>query len=125
MSSLLACLVAVLAAECLFRLPLTRTLSRLSLITHKTLRVIRSPHISDHWKERVLLRYSSTMLGRSLLLALLLAVVAVPVAAVVGVARLFEIELLTYLLAPDGIVLVIAVSCLYIWVRNHFGQRRI
>jgi len=66
-------LLALLAVEYFIRLPFGREGAILLAVAKKSARIIGSKRISDHWKERVLVRYALDILKSSLYLALLLA----------------------------------------------------
>lgn len=65
--------LALIAVEYLYRVPLANTLSALANVGERAFRTLRSKHISDHWKERVLLRYARDMLTHTGCLAALMA----------------------------------------------------
>jgi hypothetical protein len=54
-------LITIVAVELFLRLPLARQARELTATLHKVTRVITSSAISDHWKEKVLLRYSGSI----------------------------------------------------------------
>ena len=70
----------VLASEAFLRLPLIPTIRRVSDTARKSGRVLASKRISDHWKERVLPRYSLVIGKGSVLFFLLLCLALLPVA---------------------------------------------
>lgn len=51
-------LITLVAVELFLRLPLAPLVRELATLLQKVTRVIRSSAISDHWKEKVLLRYA-------------------------------------------------------------------
>ena len=73
----LACLPGAVVFVELFRaLPLMANLKYLQATTQKVMRVLRSPHTSDHWKEKILPHYAGAILAASLLNLLYLAIMA-------------------------------------------------
>jgi hypothetical protein len=70
---LLSCMAVV---ELFFRLPFMAQVEAVNAGALKALGVVRSPRISDHWKERVLPRYAGRILRASLALGGLLLVCA-------------------------------------------------
>lgn len=72
-SVLLASLLALLAVECFIHLPFGKEGGKLLVVVGKSMKLLGSKRISDHWKERVLMRYAFDTLKSSLYLALLLA----------------------------------------------------
>ncbi|MFI4875324.1 MAG: hypothetical protein ACIALR_08300 [Blastopirellula sp. JB062] len=72
-------ITAVLAAiEIAQRCPLRTIVSTNWRAASKSLNVMRSRRISDHWKEHVLMRYAGTMFLGTLRLSLALAAIALP-----------------------------------------------
>lgn len=51
-------LITIIAVELFLRLPLAQLVRELATVLQKVTRVISSSAISDHWKEKVLLRYA-------------------------------------------------------------------
>jgi hypothetical protein len=54
-------LITIVAVELFLRLPLARLVRELAAVLQKVTRVITSSAISDHWKEKVLLRYAGSI----------------------------------------------------------------
>lgn len=80
MSHLLVILASFIAVEVFVRLPVIAQVRRLLGMTRKAGHVIAAPAVSDHWKERVMLRYAREILLSSLLLvAFITTVLAVAV----------------------------------------------
>lgn len=121
MTYLAVCLICVVAIELFIRLPFLKHVTRLGEIGRKAPQVIRSPHISDHWKEKALQRYSRDMAVCSLLLGFNLAIV---LAAVAGLAIAFDAAIkpvsptLDYLMTLEGILLATGFAFVYIFVRK-------
>lgn len=72
MSYLLVILASFIAVELFVRLPVLAQVHRLFGMTRKAGHVIAAPAVSDHWKERVMLRYAREILVSSLALVLFL-----------------------------------------------------
>jgi len=53
--------ITIVAVELFLRLPLARQARELATVLQKVTRVITSRAISDHWKEKVLLRYAAAI----------------------------------------------------------------
>ena len=70
----------VLASEAFLRLPLISTIKRVTETARKSSRVLVSKRISDHWKERVLPRYSLVIGTGSVRFFLMLCLALLPVA---------------------------------------------
>ncbi len=70
MSYLLVILASCIAVELFMRLPVIAQAQRLFGTTRKAGHVIAAQTVSDHWKERVMLRYARELMMSSLLLIL-------------------------------------------------------
>ncbi len=119
---MLVALAGVLASEAMLRLPLIATIKGVVKVSQKSMRLLQSKRISDHWKERVLPAYSLRMAKGSvgfflLLCAGLLPVVLVGLAYPGGLAAWAEV-----LLRPLVILALCVVSLGYIWLRVKFTR---
>ena len=93
-------------------------------VAQKSIRVLSSKRISEHWKERVLPRYAQDIIKSTFYLALMLSGLLVWVSA--GAFLLDKwinpepttIETLT---SPVGWILMTVVSILYLYTRNRFS----
>ncbi len=65
-------LLAIITVKYFRHLPFRRAVEDLLGVAQKSLGVLHSKRISDHWKERVLLRYAQLIMGSTLSLTLLL-----------------------------------------------------
>ena len=59
-------LLAIVTVEYLRQLPFRRVAEKMLDVARKSLRVLLSKRISDHWKERVLLRYAQLIIVSTL-----------------------------------------------------------
>lgn len=110
-------IAAVAASEAFLRLPLLPTIRRVAETARKSGRVLASKRISDHWKERVLPRYS-WVIGKGSVLFFLLLMVALAPVALLGVV--FPGGLTAWgaaLMRPSVILVLCVVSIGYIWLR--------
>jgi hypothetical protein len=119
---LLVALAGVLASEVMLRLPLIGTIKGVIDVSRKSMRLLASKKISDHWKERVLPAYSLRMFKGSVGFFLLLCLGLLPVAVVGlacpgGLAAWAEV-----LLRPLVILFLCVVSLGYIWLRVKFSR---
>lgn len=77
---ILVVIAAVLVSEALLRLPLIPVIREVVRTAQKSGRVLRSKRISDHWKEKALLRYSWVIARGSVLFLGMLMLALLPVA---------------------------------------------
>jgi len=121
MTYLAVCLICVAAIELFIRLPFLKHVYRLGEISRKTTWVIGSPHISDHWKEKVLQRYSRDMavcsLSLGFYLLIILGVVAALALAFDAVAHP-DMPTLDYLMTLEGLILATVFAFIYVFLRN-------
>jgi hypothetical protein len=117
MTWILVALAGILASEAMLRLPLIRTAKGLAVVSQKSMHVLASKKISDHWKERILPAYSLRMAKNSVGFFLFLCLALLPV-VLVGLAFPGGLAAWTEtLLRPLVILVLCAVSIAYIWLR--------
>jgi hypothetical protein len=117
MTWLLLALAAILASEAMVRLPLLSQARSVIDVSGRSMRVLKSPRISDHWKEKVLPAYSARMFRGSVGFFLSLCVALVPV-VLIGLVSPGGLEVWMHtLLSPLAIAILCIVSIAYIWVR--------
>lgn len=107
----------ILASEAFLRLPLLPTIRRVTRTAQKSGKVLSSKHISDHWKERVLPRYSLVIGTGSVRFFLMLCLALLPVALLGFVYPGGIGAWLDELLRPLVILGLCAVSIGYIMIR--------
>lgn len=115
-------LITILGVECFVRLPIINTAKLILGVGEKALRVISSKKISDHWKEKVLLRYSITMLFYSGKLALFLFTLFLIIAGACNIPNIFthdNLHLLEQLTSYEGIVVMSITSVIYLKIKNY------
>jgi hypothetical protein len=121
MTYLAACLICVAAIELFVRLPFLKQVARLGEIGRKTKWVIGSSRISDHWKEKVLQRYSRDMAVCSITLGLYMAIV-LGVVTVLAIAFDTVVQpdmpTLEYFMSTEGLLLTTAFAFMYVFVRR-------
>ncbi len=122
MSYVLGSLVGIAAVELFLRLPFLPIVKAIATSARKAIRVIGSGAISDHWKERVVLRYAMAMLASTLRLGLcFLALVALVAGLALAAGRLAGVSLFAVLASVDGALVVSAVSAAYGLARSRFA----
>lgn len=107
----------VAACEIALRLPLLAALKRLTGTAARALAVVRSPRISDIWKERILPAYAGRILRASLtLLGCLIAIVA-PVVILAGLASGSLAAGSAALMRPGPLAVMLVVGAGYLRLR--------
>jgi hypothetical protein len=124
MSLVLAWLLAALAVEYLSRVPLVSAGQSMAALARKSIRLLSSTRISDHWKEKVLLRYSRDMTRRTAVVALIVvgcvAVVTVP-ALVLDWAVRPTPSVVRSLTSVPGMAGMAGVACVYAVCRKRLA----
>ncbi len=124
MGILFASLLVLPAIEFFLRFPFLPHFDSTLEVARKSAGVILARHVSDHWKERVLLRYARDMAMHTLMLAVLFACLA----GVIILPALF----LDWLFAPvpstleslvslPGIAAMTLVAVIYLFARKRLG----
>lgn len=116
----------IIAIELILRLPFWQSARTLIKISRKAATVVASSRVSDHWKEKVLLRYSCILAGASARLAamFLIVFVAVFLFAITGDFILTpSVSFLEALTGWTGIALASIIAVLYLFVRRHLVKR--
>ncbi len=123
MNYVLVSVIAILGAEYVFQVPLLSRLNLLTTITKKSLAVVYSSRISDHWKEMVLLRYARDILGCvGSIVLMFLGLGSLVALFVILVDCFLELSptVLELLSSVEGIVVVTIISLVYLIVRGRF-----
>ncbi|WP_413868926.1 hypothetical protein [Albidovulum sp.] len=108
---------AVLASEAFLRLPLLPVIRRVAETARKSGRVLASKRISDHWKERVLPRYS-WIIGRGSVQFFALLMLALAPVAVLGLVFPGGFGAwAAALMRPQVIAALCVISIAYVWLR--------
>ena len=122
MTVVVSAITAVVVVEMILRLPIVSRARSVMRVSRKASGVISAKHVSDTWKERVMLRYSREILVSSLVLLACLALIS----AVIWLADILlgaaaGIALLPALMSPLGLVVATAAAFLYVAVRKRVG----
>ena len=125
MEYLIIAVVSVWAVEVFLRLPVRRAVDDLWRVSKKAMHTVASPHISDHWKEKVMLAYAGKSLGNTLKLAawmlVFIALALVP-ALVIDYFRLTGEPVLALLSSPPGLIASTVCAIAYAWLRGRFAR---
>lgn len=102
-------------AKCL---PLVVIGKYLGTVVSRVSRVIRSTKISDHWKEKVLLKYAQLLFLQSLKLSLVCLVCLLPVLLIAVVAEFNNIPVLVDWMEWPAIAGGTLFAIVYTWLRS-------
>lgn len=95
----------------------------MNTVYQKTIRVIRSRKISDHWKEKVLPTYARLIFRRSLTLMFTLLFVFSPFIAAISLTAPFNLHIQTTLSSPAGLIGTTFFAVIYGFVRGHYVKK--
>lgn len=113
--------IAILAVEIFIRLPVITTTTQLLNLVKKVLTVIQSPKISDHWKEKVLLRYSLDLAVMAWKIAFLLLFLGLAIAGTTFALDWLignTLPTIEFLLTWQGLTIATITSLAYYFVRQ-------
>ncbi len=106
--------------ELLIRLPIFPKLAEIRATLIRALGVVRSPRISDHWKEKALLRYAFRLLWLTVLLTVYFVGALLPFIVIYLISIVIGVAFMEFILSLVGILFATIVSVVYARVR--FGR---
>jgi hypothetical protein len=118
MAWLLMILGSIVAVEIILRLPLKRQFHAMTDISRRSARVLRSPNISDHWKERMLPSYALRLARASTSLFLIFCAAIAPLLLVGLFMPGGVIAWVEQLARPLSIIVLTIASLLYVMARG-------
>lgn len=122
MSYLALSLISIVAVEIFLWLPIRPPILQLATLGRKIPRVILSPKISDHWKEKVLLKYALLLAINSIKAFLwLLLAVALILGFTAGLGYVFGMgsaSALELVASTEGIAIMSLLSIAYYFIRQ-------
>ena len=125
MSTLAIALMTLVAVEMFLRLPTAQLLGELLQLYKKISRVTLSRSISDHWKQKALMRYAGGIALTTLKVAVGIFAVG---ATVLLLSTIFdnlfdsEIPTLEVFASETGMSISLALSILYLFCRSRFAK---
>lgn len=119
---LIATIIATLiACELIYQLPFASVLRQILSNMRKSVRVVKSPLISDYWKEKVLLIYSRRIGLATITITLMMFLVFIPF-FFVGLVTEGGFEALTTLILSIEFMLIATVLAVaYMFFRKRLG----
>ncbi len=123
MDILFSITISILAVEYFSYLPVAKIGRHLLTYLKTAVRVVTSSRISDHWKERVLIRYATEIIkDTAYLLLILLGLLLLIVVSSLLFGWLAGGELIVkdVLAQPGNWVLMTLVASIYLYIRNRY-----
>ena len=116
----------IVAVELFLRLSVVHIVTGLPVILKKVAKVASSRKISDHWKEKALLRYAGMIAMISLKLAAIISLVCATIILLSLLIKLvftLQSSILDVLSTWTGFTLAAAVAVAYVKVRSHLVSK--
>ena len=123
---LVICLLCLIGVEVFIALPFLRYINALTAVSQKAVRVTTSSKISDHWKEKVLQRYSRDMAVASIMLGFLLIVLFGIITLASSLADMIlqpDLATLQFFVSIPGLITATIFSVFYVSVRKHLVKK--
>lgn len=112
----------LIACELFMRLPVIECAQTVKDTGLKSVRVMASSAISDHWKERVLQRYSLQIATASFKAIGLLVLVFSPFIVLVVIGPMLGLDIVGALYSVEGIAVTSAVAVAFVFVRSKLSS---
>ena len=112
---------ATLSNELFLRLPVRSKALQLTRTLNQVFRVLLSPRISDHWKERVILAYANRLMLCSILLPIFLILTLLPLSISIWLSSDSLEHAVSLSIAPDFLIFITLFSAVYFTTRRHRG----
>lgn len=111
-------IATVVACEVALRLPLVSTVSKLTGAAKRAMKVVRSPNISDIWKEKMVPIYAGRIMTASLVFFACLVAIALPAVLIASLATGSLAAGSALLMQPLYLLEMVVVGAGYIWLRT-------
>ena len=120
MNWLFTTIICIFLVELLRLVPLVKIITDMNLLARKALHVLSSKSISDHWKEKAILAYSSSLFLETLKLAVVFLTVGLLVVVLIFVFEYFDTKIGSFIISVSGSLYSIIIASLYLIVRKYF-----
>lgn len=121
MEYLIIAVVSIWAVEIFLKLPVSQTVDDLWRVSQKAIHTISSQHISDHWKEKVMLVYARKSFASTFKLAIFILILAsltlIPI-VIVDYFKLTAQPVLQLLATTKGLIASTIMATCYFWLRS-------
>ncbi len=113
-------IATLLFVELFVRLKIIRLATQPALLAQRSVKLIQSERISDHWKERALPAYSQRMFASTFRLLGALLIAFSPFAIAIVLTPYIDVPVWAELTSLRGIVFSTVVAFAYLFVRGRF-----
>ena len=111
-------IICILLVEFVHHIPLVKIISDINLVARKALHTLGSKSISDHWKEKAILAYSSLLFLQTLKLAFALLAVGLLAVVLVFIFGYFDTKIGDFIISVPGSLYSIIIASVYLFVRK-------
>lgn len=118
---ILAGVTTVLSCELFCRFPIIKGILEIKLVTSKTIKVLNSNSISDHWKEWILPRYAVRILKYSILSFIYLVIALSPFLLCGITADYIDFDFLNFVSKPLVILGITLFAWIYMVIRKNWS----
>ncbi len=118
MQWLLLVIGTIIVVECFILLPVGKYAIRMLTVVRKVAYTIRSPKISDHWKERVLPSYAGQLFKTSILLFAIVCLALSPMLVLSIAADSAGLDFTAFLTSMTGVFASTGIAIVYFSLRN-------
>ena len=110
--------LCIILIELVVRIPLPAVISEIRIVTRKALHTLGAKSISDHWKEKAILAYASSLLNSTMKLAGLLMAIGAIAVLLIFVLDYFGFRVGEFIVSWAGILFSIVVATVYYTIRK-------
>ena len=121
MTWILTTVLCVILVEFAVRIPLPGVISEISTVAHKAMHTLGAKHVSDHWKEKVMLAYAGSLFTSTMKLAGLLVAIGAVAAVFILLSGYTGIMIGDFLASWPGILFTLVVATAYYAIRKRLA----
>lgn len=120
MNWVLTTVLCVILIEFVVRIPLQAIVSEINTVVRKALHTLGAQSVSDHWKEKVMLAYASSLFTSTMKLAGFLVAVGAVAFLLIFVFDYLGATMSDFIVSWVGIIFSIVVATAYFTIRKFF-----
>ena len=120
MNWVLTTVLCIVLIEFVVRIPLRAIVSDINTVVRKALHILGANSVSDHWKEKVMLAYASTLFASTMKLAGFLVAVGTVAILLIFVFDYLGATIGDFIVSWTGILFSIVVATIYFAIRKFF-----
>ena len=125
MEWLLLAVTTLLAVEVFVRTSFKQNINAILAFSKRSLGTLSSKQISDHWKEKVLLRYALEIFKNSVLLIVCFIVTGTVIFVAHVIGSYLGMDLLSLFMTPLGVIVSLLLALVYVYFRGRIIYGRV